>query len=135
MAIKVLLLTHKGIGKALIHATEAMLGKLPLLTTTITVSYKINYDKSLAKLQRWINEIEQEHELLILTDLYGSTPSNLAKHLNHMRDRVRIISGLNLPMLIRVMNYAQLPLTQLSQKALAGGRDGIVPCLSGHDYD
>ena len=135
MATKVLLLTHKDIGHALIHAAEVMMGTLPLTTTAFTIDYDTHYDQFLVQLQQWVKQTECEHDLLILTDLYGSTPNNMAKHLLHLPNRVRIISGLNLPMLVRVMNYPQLTLTQLAKKALTGGRDGVIYCLAGDDYD
>ena len=135
MKTNVLLLTHNGIGASLVHAAEAMIGPLPLATTALSVDYHIDHEKFAKRLQLWVDQIENDYELLILTDLYGSTPCNIAKHLSHMRSRVRIVSGLNLPMLIRVMNYPQLNLVELAQKALSGGRDGVIPCLVGFDYD
>ncbi|TPW17146.1 MAG: PTS system ascorbate-specific IIA component [Halothiobacillaceae bacterium] len=61
----------------------------------------------------------------MLTDIYGSTPSNIASALltdTHMR----AVAGLNLPMLIKVFNYPRLGIEALAQKAAEGGRDGIV---------
>jgi len=62
--------------------------------------------------------------VLVLTDLYGSTPSNIAQKLIAQRN-VHVVSGLNLSMLIRILNYPQLPLLELSEKAVSGGKDGI----------
>ncbi len=65
---------------------------------------------------------------LILTDLFGSTPSNIASRLQQFQesDKIRIVAGLNLPMLIRVMNYPHLALDELTQKAVSGGKDGVI---------
>ena len=67
--------------------------------------------------------------VLVLTDLYGSTPSNIACKLRR-HGHVRVVSGVNLPMLIRVLNYPDLDLDSLKEKALSGGRDGVLSCTS-----
>ena len=63
----------------------------------------------------------------VLTDMYGSTPSNIACRLTGTHTKV--VAGINLPMLIRVLNYPRLTLTELAEKALSGGRDGIMYCV------
>jgi len=57
-----------------------------------------------------------------VTDLYGSTPSNIACRLQDLSN-VRVVSGL-----IRVLNYPDLDLDELAHKALTGGRDGVLTC-------
>ena len=74
-----------------------------------------------------LHEIDQGDGTLILTDMYGSTPSNIACGASERHD-IRIISGLNLPMLIRVLNYPHLNLNELEQKAITGGQDGVISC-------
>ena len=74
-----------------------------------------------------LHEIDQGDGTLILTDMYGSTPSNIACDTSERHD-IRIVSGLNLPMLIRVLNYPHLSLNELEQKAITGGQDGVVSC-------
>ena len=61
----------------------------------------------------------------MLTDLFGSTPSNIATRLMD-RHAVRIISGVNVPMLLRIMNYPELGLEMLAEKAASGAHDGVV---------
>jgi len=63
--------------------------------------------------------------VLILTDLYGSTPSNIANRLIDTHN-ARAISGANLPMLLRILNYPDMDLEALCDKAADGARDGIV---------
>jgi PTS system ascorbate-specific IIA component len=62
--------------------------------------------------------------VLVLTDLFGSTPSNIAARLLDS-SRTRVVTGINLPMLIRVLNYPQLDLASLAAKAVSGGLDGV----------
>jgi PTS system ascorbate-specific IIA component len=65
--------------------------------------------------------------VLVLTDLFGSTPSNISVRLLS-RGNIEVVSGVNLSMLIRVMNYPELSLPILVTKALTGGHDGINLC-------
>ena len=75
-----------------------------------------------------VGSLDEGDGVLVLTDLYGSTPSNIAKQLLD-DDRVRIVTGVNLPMVIRVLNYPKLQLDQLAEKAVSGGRDGVFLVL------
>jgi len=127
MSVSVLLVTHKGIGDALLKAVTRTFGKLPLKARAASIDYRSDPDLMVKKVSKLADKIEHGQGLLVLTDLFGSTPSNIAQHIEHGKN-VRIVSGLNLPMLIRVMNYHQLSLAQLEQKALTGGKDGIVAC-------
>jgi len=127
MTVSVLVITHEEIGSALISAATTTLGCLPLPTTVVTVSYDSDPELMIPKLQQLAKNIEHGQGLLILTDLYGSTPSNIATSLRN-NSRIKVISGLNLPMLIRTMNYADADVETLAMKALSGGRDGIISC-------
>lgn len=124
MTVKVIIITHDEVGKALVSAATKTLGKLPLKTQIIAVTYDADPNKIKPKLNKLANNMPDEEGLLILTDLYGSTPSNIACHITS--PRIHVVSGLNLPMLIRVMNYPTLDVKDLAQKALSGGRDGII---------
>ena len=65
--------------------------------------------------------------VLILTDMYGSTPSNIANSLKNM-ENIEVVAGVNLPMFIRILNYSDLNLADITEKALSGGHDGIILC-------
>jgi PTS system ascorbate-specific IIA component len=82
----------------------------------------------LARCQRLADEVDRGEGLLVLTDLYGSTPANVALALARGRAHTRVIAGVNLPMLLRALNYAALDLDTLVDKALDGGRDGVRLC-------
>ena len=73
-----------------------------------------------------IDELAEIDGVLILTDLYGASPSNLAAKLSRLGTPARRVSALNLPMLMRVMNYAELPLEELPAVAAAGARNGVI---------
>jgi PTS system ascorbate-specific IIA component len=63
--------------------------------------------------------------VLVLTDAFGATPGNIASRLAE-RDRVAVVAGVNLPMLLRALCYRQGPLADTADKALAGGTQGVV---------
>lgn len=65
-------------------------------------------------------------ETLVLTDVFGATPANVAQRLADSA-RVRVVAGVNVPMLWRALNYAGLPLDELVARTLAGGTQGIMP--------
>jgi PTS system ascorbate-specific IIA component len=78
-------------------------------------------------LQIFIQQQKSSTSILILTDVFGATPCNIAKGLT-TEHQMRIISGVNLPMLLKVLNYPQLSLDELVEKALQGGQAGIIEC-------
>lgn len=75
---------------------------------------------------RALSEHRGSAPLLVLTDLVGATPANVAQRLV---DGVhsRLVAGVNLPMLLRAVSYRAEPLEQVAARALAGGAQGVVP--------
>lgn len=67
----------------------------------------------------------QSREVLVMTDVFGATPCNVATQLAQDPD-VRVVTGVNVPMLWRVLNYAREPLEVLSAKALGGATQGVM---------
>lgn len=68
---------------------------------------------------------QQGGDALLLTDVFGATPSNVAKQLTDGA-RTRLLTGVNLPMLLRAITYRHEPLEVLVQRALAGGSQGVM---------
>lgn len=69
--------------------------------------------------------LEPERETLILTDVFGATPCNAAQRLAD-GSRVRVVAGVNVPMLWRTLCYAQEPIDALVERALAGAAQGVL---------
>jgi PTS system ascorbate-specific IIA component len=67
----------------------------------------------------------RDPELLVLTDVFGGTPCNVALRLVD-GPQVRVVAGVNVPMLWRALGYRQLPLTELVERAVAGGIQGVM---------
>ena len=127
MTVGLLVITHNRIGEELLGTVVATLGICPLCTETLAVSTRDDPDWMRVRARRLTEELDQGGGVLVLTDIFGSTPSNIAYGLLDAPG-VRVVSGVNLPMLLRVLNYPQLSLEELAEKALSGGRDGIIDC-------
>jgi mannose PTS system EIIA component len=125
--IGLLIITHNNIGAELVKTATLMLGMCPLMTQALPVTPSSDPDAVLRQAQRHLIELNSGDGVLVLTDMYGSTPSNIAAHLAN-ENQVKVVAGINLPMLVRVLNYPQLDLKDLANKALSGGRDGILLC-------
>jgi len=130
MSVSLLVITHDNIGEALVDTATSMLGVRPLHIDVISVSKDSNPDGI-------VNDAEQlikaHPATLVLTDMYGSTPSNIACRLR-TDNSVRVVGGINLPMLVRVLNYPGLGLEELVNKAVSGGKDGVMSCNTEHDH-
>ena len=127
MSVGILIITHAKVGDALIETADKMLGGLPLHVQVMPIPLDCEPDNSLEQALKKINALDEGDGVLVLTDMFGSTPSNVANQLLN-RPGVCVITGVNLPMLIRVLNYPRLSLEELSQKAVSGGIDGIMQC-------
>ena len=92
---------------------------------SVSISQDCEPDELIADIQIIIDALTENTELLILTDLYGATPCNIAKHFAQ-HAKINIIAGVNLPMLIRLLNYSNSSSDELLNKAISGGREGIL---------
>ncbi len=126
MAVGILLITHEGIGNALVMVATRLLRGLPLQTEAFEVPFDADLDALLPRASAALRRVDGGHGVLVLTDLYGATPSNLAARLARLGTPVRRVSALSLPMLLRVMNYADLALDELPAVAAAGARNGAI---------
>jgi PTS system ascorbate-specific IIA component len=126
MPVGVLLVSHEGIGSSLLSIAGKLLRRLPLAVEAFEVGFGDDPDGVLPAASAALRRVDGGDGVLVLTDLYGATPSNVAARLSRLGTPVRRVSGLNLPMLLRVMNYPELPLDELPAVAAAGARNGVV---------
>src|SRR5687768_13225790 len=114
--IGILLVTHEGIGDALIRAAQHTLGyTLPRLES-FPVGANDTPDRLEATLRQRVTTLDEGDGVLLLTDAYGATPANLAcRMVSH--GHVEVVGGANLPMLLRAINYRSSPLEDLVNKA------------------
>ncbi|MFK5893493.1 MAG: PTS fructose transporter subunit IIA [Pseudomonadota bacterium] len=135
MSVALLLITHDSIGSSFLETATNMLGICPVATKVLSVTQHSNSEQVLHQAERLCEEIEQGDGLLILTDMFGSTPSNIALRLIQQQSTDSevsrlvahrlVVTGINLSMLIRVMNYPQLTLNELAEKAKSGAIEGV----------
>ncbi|MBL4762984.1 MAG: PTS sugar transporter subunit IIA [Gammaproteobacteria bacterium] len=125
MDIGLLLITHNNIGQQLLDVASETLGVCPLKTHVLAVNFDAKPDALKKQAHDMLKSLDRGSGVLVLTDIYGSTPSNIADSLADL-DTVRVVSGVNLPMLIRTLNYANLSLDEIAEKAITGGHDGII---------
>jgi PTS system mannose-specific IIA component len=125
MSVGVLLITHDDIGSSLLESLQKTLGTLPLPVKVLPIRHANEPLAFCYHAENICQTLNEGHGVLVLTDLYGATPCNIASSLipNH---RVRVVGGVNLPMLIKIMNYPSADLDTLANKALSGGCQGIL---------
>lgn len=133
MSVVVILITHRDVGSAILQTVQSALGELPLPTESICIGQDSDPEQIIDSLYHKIKAKDHGNGVLLLTDMFGSTPSNVAKTLMAHNTNVRLIAGVNVPMLLRIMNYPQLPLDELAKAAVKGAQDGIIEIHSSHD--
>ncbi len=117
---QILLITHGQIGQSLLDTALTIFGENQI--PVYCISYQMQNDSP--EFIEHLSSLLKEKKTLILIDIYGATPCNIVKKIGNPQN-YRLVSGVNLPMLLRVLNYFPTDLDQLSHLALAGGRNGI----------
>jgi PTS system ascorbate-specific IIA component len=126
MACGILLVTHPGIGASILAIATALMRQLPLQAEAFEVPLDADLETLLPQASSALRRVDSGEGVLVLTDLYGASPSNLAGQLARLGTPVRRVSALSLPMLLRVMNYPEQGLDQLPATAAAGTRNGAI---------
>lgn len=133
MSVGLLIITHQPLGADLLRVASGILGSNPQGIEAMEVVNDVPCEILMAEACRRLERLDTGDGALILTDLYGSTPANVAVALLGTERRLRVIAGLNLPMLLRALTYAALDLDAVAEKALHGGRDGVLLCACRDD--
>jgi PTS system ascorbate-specific IIA component len=129
MSVALLLVTHKNIGNDMLMITSSILNDELDNTACVEVPMDADIGSMKNQVANALTKLSTDEGVLILTDSYGSTPCNIANEFLDSKNRT-LVSGLNLPMLIRVMNYRSLPLADLKDVAIEGGKHGITSTTS-----
>ena len=132
MASGILLVTHVGIAHALMDAARHVLGRLPPELDSVEIAADADPEQALREAAAHAASLDHGEGVLVLSDLYGATPCNIATRLGEQSARLRWVAGLNLSMLLRVLNYADKPLGDLARIAVSGGHTGIRADHAGH---
>lgn len=123
--IGILIATHRELGAALIDCVEFILGEPSDAVESISIDLRENAEDLRNKIEAGIKKVGKEDGVLILTDMFGGTPSNLSY--SFLEDgRVEVISGVNLPMLIKAVNLRKnKPLPELAEHLESYGKKSI----------
>lgn len=123
--IGILIIAHGGLGESLMHCVNHVVGKTPPQFMYLAVGKDDDPSDMLPQAQQIVKELDTGEGVLILSDIYGATPCNLTTKLLSP-NRIEGVAGVNLPMLVRVLNYRDKPIKTCIEKAISGGRDGVV---------
>lgn len=123
--IGIFLITHGSLGESLIQCACHVLNKRPRQMVQLGVSAQDDPTELLPLARQMLGWADAGHGVLVLTDVFGATPSNLAAKLI-APGRIEAIAGVNLPMLLRTLTYRERDMQTLLQRAVSGGCDGVL---------
>ena len=131
--IGILLITHGTLGESLIQTAIHVLNKRPARLRQIGVTAQDDPLLLLPQARALVKELNNGDGVLILTDMYGGSPSNVAAKLI-VPGKVEVVAGVSLPMLIRALTYREKSLDLMITKAISGGCEGVlrVPAFTLH---
>ncbi len=123
--IGLLIISHCDLGRELLNAAELILGRLEA-ASAISVTQTSETSELLTTISKQIVAIDQGEGVLVLTDMFGGTPSNLS--LSFLKEEtVEVLTGVNLPMVVEVAQCRQrMTLSELGEKAQEAGKKGIA---------
>lgn len=124
--IGILLITHNGLGESLVDCVRHVMGSMPTNVKALPVLADDDPHRKEAEARTLIAQLDTGGGVLVLSDLIGSTPSNIAERL-HQPGHVEGLVGVNLPMLLRAVSNINKPLAEIREKALETGRGCILP--------
>lgn len=126
MAVGILLVCHQGAAAHYAPLVQRLVGRETLRIEHFELAFDLPLEQALPLASAALRRADSGDGVLILTDLYGASPSNLAARLAQLGTPARRVAGLSLPMLLRVCNYADQSLDELALTAVSGGKTGVV---------
>ena len=123
--IGILIITHGTLGESLIHSASHMLNKRPPRLRQLGVTAQDDLLLLTPQARALVKDLDEGDGVLILTDMYGGSPSNIAAKLV-VSGKVEAVAGVNLPMLIRALTYREQSLQTIVTKAVSGGCEGVI---------
>jgi len=122
--VGILIVTHGRLAQELVETTRIIVGKNVENIVPITVDWNDDMSDIQKTISSAISKVDQGNGVLILTDMFGGTPSNIS--LSFLSDKVEIITGVNLPMLIKIVNVGdRYTLKELAQMIHEQGKKSI----------
>lgn len=121
----ILLVTHGSLGGSLLECVQHILGKVPDHLAVLAIQADDDPDLNVRQGERLLKLLDDGGGVLVLTDIFGATPCNIARRLCHS-ERTMGVAGVNLPMLIKVLSYPDKSLMEQAEMAVGGGRECIM---------
>ncbi|MEE9180493.1 MAG: PTS sugar transporter subunit IIA [Vicinamibacteria bacterium] len=124
--IGILVVTHGRLASELVTAAEMIVGEIPNVTA-VSIGWHDDPDEAQEEIRNAIERVEGDQGTVVLTDMFGGTPSNLSLAFLE-KDRVEVITGVNLPMLIKLVSLRegeQVDLGAVAQEISAQGKESI----------
>src|SRR5687768_3649822 len=122
--IGILIISHGSLGESLMDCAKHVLGKAPQQMAYLAVKNNDDLSTVLPKAKEMVAQLNTGSGVLVLSDMYGATPCNTVGKLLKP-GIIEGVAGVNLPMLVRTLNYRDIPLLELVEKAVSGGREGV----------
>jgi PTS system mannose-specific IIA component len=123
--IGIVVVTHSKLGDALIDAAELIIGDRPEAIVSVSIDTAQDVDKLRGKVAAAIRQVDKKDGVLILTDMFGGTPSNLSYSFLE-EGHIEVLSGVNLPVLIEATSSRdRLGLTDLAARLETLGKKSI----------
>lgn len=126
--IGLFLITHTSYGESLIQCACHVLNRRPPQIVQLGIAAQDDPLDVLPLAQKLLQLVDSGEGVLIMTDIYGATPANIAMKLLEP-GRVEGLAGVNLPMLLRALTYRDKDMETLLARATTGGRDGVLNML------
>jgi mannose PTS system EIIA component len=122
--IGILVISHEPLGTALIRCTRHIFGRLPAQLAALDVIPDEDVLAATQAARDLLARINDGSGVLVLTDVFGATPSRIAMSLAEPY-RICVVAGVNLPLLVKALSDRRLPLEELVDQLIARGRDAI----------
>lgn len=125
----ILVVTHGGLGESLVRAAGFILGDVPERLLSYSMDWEDDVDETRDGLVQCIQELGTEEGVLVLTDMFGGTPTNVSLSLLK-QENVEVVCGVNLPMVLKALGLRNVQnLSDAAGQVAEGGREGV--CVAG----
>ena len=129
----ILVVTHAPLGSAFLQVVAHILGAAPEFLKILDVSPNVEQEMIVDEGLLLLKQLDQHEGVVILSDCKGSTPGNIAEQLHSIAFNSSLVYGLNLPMLLRAVNYCGQSHHAVADAAVAGGKKSIIESEIRHD--
>ena len=132
--IGIMVVSHEPLGTALIHCTRHIYGQLPMQLAALDVIPDEDPEAAVGAAHELLARINDGSGAIVLTDVFGATPSRVAMR-RAVPGRVRVLAGVNLPMLVKAIANRKMPVDDLCQLLVDSARSAICVADTRADAD